>query len=83
MTISLKVTTQSISLITALFLALTRYPEVQRKAQAELDTVVPRKRLPTFGDRPHLPYIEAFCRELSRWHVVIPLGAYFFCELPD
>ena len=80
MTISLKVTTQSISLITALFLALTLYLEVQQKAQVELDTIVARKRLPTFRDRPNLPYIEALCRELLRWHVVTPLGAYFFSK---
>jgi hypothetical protein len=28
------------------------YPEVQRKAQAEIDAVVGKDRLPDFGDRP-------------------------------
>jgi cytochrome P450 len=41
------------------FLALVLFPEVQRRAQAELDVVIGRERLPTFDDRPRLPYIEA------------------------
>lgn len=49
-------------------------PLVQMKAQAELDVVVGRSRLPNFGDRPSLPYIEAIVKELVRWHVVAPIG---------
>jgi cytochrome P450 len=60
--------------MTALFLALVLYPQVQRRAQAELDAVVGRDRLPTFDDRPRLPYIEAFCKELMRWQMVTPIG---------
>jgi len=56
-----------------LFLALILYPEVQKRARAELDSVVSRDRLPTFDDRPRLPYIEAVCKELLRWGVVIPM----------
>ncbi|KAI9437411.1 cytochrome P450 [Lactarius psammicola] len=62
------------SSITALFLALILYPEVQKRAQAELDSVVSRDRLPTFDDKPRLPYIEAISKEIIRWHVVVPLG---------
>ena len=53
-------------------LALVLHPEVQRRAQAEIDSVVGRERLPDFEDP--LPYIEAVCREISRWGVVVPLG---------
>lgn len=56
------------------FQAITLFPEVQRRAQAELDIVVGRDRLPTFDDRPRLPYIEALCKELMRWKMVTPLG---------
>lgn len=38
--------------------ALILNPEVQRKAQAEIDTVVGHGRLPTFADRDSLPYIK-------------------------
>jgi len=52
------------------------YPEVQRKAQEELDRVIGKGRLPTIADRPNLPYIEAVIKELLRWNPVAPLGAY-------
>ncbi|KAH9010317.1 cytochrome P450, partial [Lactarius pseudohatsudake] len=60
--------------MSSLFLALILYPEVQRRAQAELDSVISRDRLPTYGDKPRLPYIEAMSKELMRWHMVTPLG---------
>jgi cytochrome P450 len=58
----------------SLFLALVLFPQVQRRAQAELDVVTGRDRLPTFDDRPRLPYIEAVCKELMRWKIVTPMG---------
>ncbi|KAF8524547.1 cytochrome P450 [Hysterangium stoloniferum] len=54
--------------------AMIKYPEVQKKAQAELDKVLGTDRLPTFEDRPSLPYINAVCMEVQRWHPVFPLG---------
>ena len=53
------------------------YPEVQKKAQAEIDSVVGPSRLPDFHDRPSLPYINAVIKETSRWNLVIPLGRPF------
>ncbi len=53
---------------------MIQYPEVQRKAQAELDRVVGLNRLPNFADRPSLPYIEAIVKETLRWQLVTPLG---------
>ena len=50
--------------------AMATYPEVQKKAQQELDSVVGTHRLPSFGDRERLPYIEAILKELLRWHPV-------------
>jgi hypothetical protein len=50
------------------------YPEVQRKAQAEIDAVVGKDRLPDFGDQPLLPYVSAILEEALRWHPVVPLG---------
>ena len=60
--------------MTFLFMALVLFPQVQRRAQAELDDVVGRDRLPTFDDRPRLPYIVALCKELMRWQMVTPIG---------
>ena len=53
------------------------YPEVQKKAQAEIDAVVGPNRLPDFHDRPSLPYINAVLKESLRWNVVVPLGRPF------
>ena len=53
---------------------MVMYPDIQRKAQAEVDRVVGRDRLPDFSDQPSLPYIEAIVRETLRWNPVVPLG---------
>jgi len=55
-------------------LAMIAFPEVQRKAQAELDAVVGRHRLPTFSDAPRLPYLSAVIKEILRWRPMVPLG---------
>lgn len=57
---------------------MTLYPEVQVKAQQEIDRVIGRDRLPTFEDRDRLPYIDAIVKEVLRWGVVAPLGIYLF-----
>ena len=50
------------------------FPEVQRRAQAELDAVVGRDRLPTFADAPRLPYVCAIIKEILRWRPGAPFG---------
>src|SRR6267154_207906 len=55
-------------------LAMVTYPDVQKRAQEELDAVVGRTRIPTFADLPHLPYIRAMVKEALRWRPVDPLG---------
>jgi cytochrome P450 len=55
-------------------LAMVLYPEVQQKAQAEIDSVIGMERLPVYEDRESLPYINALCWEVFRWHPVVPLG---------
>ena len=56
------------------FLAMSLNPSVQQRAQAQLDAVVGSGRLPDFGDRPALPYIDAIVREALRWMPIVPLG---------
>lgn len=53
---------------------MTIYPEVQRKAQEEIERVVGPNKLPTFADRERLPYINAIVKEVLRWHPVAPMG---------
>lgn len=55
-------------------MAMILAPEVQKKAQAEIDTVIGPNRLPTLADRGNLPYVNAVVKELLRWHNVAPLG---------
>ena len=60
------------------------YPEVQRHAQAELDSVlgvgsevsepIGPERLPTLADRIRLPYIEAILKECLRWRPVVAIS---------
>ncbi|KAJ7482980.1 cytochrome P450 [Mycena galericulata] len=64
----------TVSVVTAYFLAAVKYPEIQTKAQAEIDSVIGSNRLPTFDDRESLPYIEAVCKELYRWLPIVPLA---------
>ena len=48
---------------------MAMFPEVQKKAQAEIDAVVGKNRLPDFNDRESLPYIAALMKEIFRWQV--------------
>jgi cytochrome P450 len=50
------------------------YPDVQAKAQAELDAVVGRDRLPDYSDRGNLPYVNSVILEALRWKVILPMG---------
>lgn len=53
---------------------MSLHPEVQRKAQAELDRVVGCDRLPDHADQKSLPYINAIMKETVRWNNVLPIG---------
>jgi hypothetical protein len=45
------------------------YPEVQKKAQAELDNVLNR-RLPEYSDIASFPYLSALVKEVYRYAAV-------------
>ncbi|KAJ4267248.1 hypothetical protein NW762_003351 [Fusarium torreyae] len=64
----------TVSSIECFFLAMKLYPEVQKKAQEEIDRVVGSDRLPVSADRPNLPYIDAIAKEVLRWYPVAPMG---------
>ncbi|KIL00351.1 hypothetical protein PAXRUDRAFT_8298 [Paxillus rubicundulus Ve08.2h10] len=65
------------------FLLMTLYPEVQSKAQTEIDAVVGLERLPTIQDREQLPYINALTVELLRWFTIAPLGITHVTTVDD
>ncbi|KAK0479641.1 cytochrome P450 [Armillaria novae-zelandiae] len=66
---------KTVSAILSAILAFILYPEVQAKAQAEVDAVIGHGiRLPDFDDRPQMPYIDAIVLETLRWNPVAPLA---------
>ncbi|KAK5126948.1 hypothetical protein LTR85_008306 [Meristemomyces frigidus] len=64
----------SVSTMVAFFQAMSLFPDVQRKAQEEIDRVVGTLRLATFSDRDELPYFNALVEEAQRWHPIAPMG---------
>ncbi|KAI9058207.1 cytochrome P450 [Trametes sanguinea] len=64
----------SFSTLQGFFVAMSLYPDVQSKAQAELDAVVGRHRFPDFEDQKSLLYINAIIKEVLRWHTALPLS---------
>lgn len=64
----------SVATICTLFLAMVLHPEVQKKAQAEIDAHIGPTRLPTWDDKEKLPYVSAVLKEVLRWNPPAPLG---------
>ncbi|KAF8595033.1 cytochrome P450 [Ceratobasidium sp. AG-I] len=70
----------TVSAVKSFFLAMTLYPDVQAKAQAEITEYLKQRPSdvdsPEFirlSDRANLPYTSALVRELLRWHPVLNL----------
>ncbi|KAL0060282.1 hypothetical protein AAF712_012945 [Marasmius tenuissimus] len=57
-----------------MMLAIASHPDIQKKAQIEIDRVIGRDRMPTFQDIPQLPYLSALVTEILRWRGIGPLG---------
>ena len=49
------------------------YPEVQKKAQTELDNVLNDERLPEHSDIFSLPYLSALVKEVLRYAAMCSL----------
>lgn len=64
----------SASIITAFVQAMVANPEVQRKAQAQVDSVIGADRSPTWADYASLPYVAQCVKETMRWRPVTPLA---------
>ncbi|KAJ8689877.1 hypothetical protein PTI98_012736 [Pleurotus ostreatus] len=61
------------SALRTFLLVMTRHPEIQKKAQEEIDSVVGKDRLPTLSDRDSLPYVECVIKEVLRFAAVAAL----------
>ena len=55
---------------------MTLFPDAQRKAKEEVDTIIGLERLISYDDRLSLPYVEALYREVMRWRPVLPLSVF-------
>jgi len=47
---------------------MLHYPEIMKKAQDEIDSVVASNRLPEFEDADALPYVRAMIKEIREIH---------------
>ncbi|KAJ6472466.1 cytochrome P450 [Mycena sanguinolenta] len=69
--------------LTTFVLAMALHPEVQAKAQREIDLVVSDMRLPEFHDREDLPLVECILQETLRWMPAVPLGPPHYSRQDD
>jgi len=58
------------SVLTFAFNYLTRYPDMQKTIQAEIDTVL-GSRIPLLEDRAKMPYTDAFIHEVLRHACIV------------
>ena len=54
------------------------FPEIQARAQEEVDSVIPDDRLPEPEDVEKLTYLRAVLSEMLRWHSTVPTGVLRF-----
>ena len=64
----------SSSIILSAVQAFVKWPEVMRKAQREIDSVIGEDRSPVWADYDKLPYVAATVKEAMRWRPVVPLA---------
>ena len=61
--------------LTWALLFMARYPNVQKKVQEEMGSVVGLGMAPSLQDKPKLPYTEAVLMEIQRYANILPNGA--------
>ncbi|KAF8594597.1 cytochrome P450 [Ceratobasidium sp. AG-I] len=67
----------------AFLIAMILHPEIQARAQAEIDSVLGGNRLPEMSDRNELPYLDCILKEVMRWRPIGPLGVPHACAKDD
>ena len=57
------------------------YPDTQKRAQEEIDSILGHGHFPQIGDVDTLPYLNAVLNEVLRWATPAPLGQRDACHL--
>ena len=60
--------------MTSFVLYMTLYPDIQRRARAEIESVVGRDRFTAWEDAKNLPYVNAVLKEVLRIAPVAVMG---------
>ncbi|KAJ7084813.1 cytochrome P450 [Mycena belliarum] len=69
----LPVSMQTAAVLELFFLMMALHPDIQHKAQSEIDSLIGPGLSPGFEHRSALPYVELIIKELYRYHPVAPL----------
>ncbi|KAK0455666.1 cytochrome P450 [Desarmillaria tabescens] len=64
----------TVSIMLSFVALMMQYPDVQKAAQNEIDTVLGNQRLPNLGDQSSLPYVSALFKEVLRYSPAARLG---------
>jgi len=72
----------TVSSILSFFLIMAQHPQIQRRAQAEVDALV-GDRLPKCSDRKDMPYLEAVLKEVHRCNPSVPLALPHYVRRED
>ena len=64
----------SASILASFVLAMVLHPDIQKKAQAEIDRAVPEDRVPDMSDFERLPYVTSIIKEVQRWRPIVGIG---------
>ncbi|KAF9447745.1 cytochrome P450 [Macrolepiota fuliginosa MF-IS2] len=72
----------TVSTISKFFLIIVRFPELYKKAQAEVDRVL-KGRLSEDSDIDSLPYLSALLKEVLRWEPAFPMGVFHSVTCDD